>query len=101
MTNLIIHDEVADDLIEARDWYREIDPALAESFLEEVYLTIEKARTKPEHYNRIYRDYRRVLCDRFPYKVVFEIVEEAQAVHILAVTHTAQHPETWKERIEA
>ncbi|MCB1234694.1 MAG: hypothetical protein KDM91_06450, partial [Verrucomicrobiae bacterium] len=82
------------------EWYREIDPELAESFLEEVYRSIELARATPEHHSRIHREYRRVLCERFPFKVVFEIVEAAQAVHILAVTHTSRHPDWWKRRIQ-
>ncbi|MCP5550004.1 MAG: hypothetical protein H7A53_03825 [Akkermansiaceae bacterium] len=86
MTNLRIHPEVADDLAKAAEWYREIDPELA--------------RAAPEHHSRIHREYRRVLCERFPFKVVFEIVEAAQAVHILAVTHTSRHPDWWKRRIQ-
>ena len=37
MINLRIHPEVADDLNLAKAWYLEIDPELAESFLDEAY----------------------------------------------------------------
>ncbi|MDF1741138.1 MAG: type II toxin-antitoxin system RelE/ParE family toxin [Verrucomicrobiales bacterium] len=99
MTNLRIHPEVADDLEQAKSWYLEIDPELTESFLAEAYSTMELAQVAPEQYSRIYEHYRRVLCQRFPYKIVFEIDEIAQAVHILAVSHTSQHPDRWKRRI--
>lgn len=98
MTSLHIHPEVADDLADAVDWYREIDPELAESFLEEAYRAITLAHTDPERFSTIYRDFRRVLCERFPYKIVFETDREAGAVRILAVTHTSRHPEHWKNR---
>ncbi|MEM9283162.1 MAG: type II toxin-antitoxin system RelE/ParE family toxin [Verrucomicrobiota bacterium] len=75
MTYLRIHPEVADDLVRAKDWYQEIDPELAESFLEEAYQTMELARVAPEQYSKIYKHYRRVLCQRFPYIVVFETDE--------------------------
>ena len=99
MINLRIHPEVADDLNLAKAWYLEIDPELAESFLDEVYQTMELAQVAPEQNSRIYQHYRRVLWHRFPYKVVFEIDEAAQAVHVLAVSHTGQHPDRWKRRI--
>ncbi len=99
MINLRIHPEVAEDLDKAKVWYQGIDPALAESFLVEVYGAMEQAHVAPEQYSQIYKHYRRVLCHRFPYKIVFEIDEMAQAVHILAVNHTSQHPDRWKRRI--
>ena len=99
MINLRIHPEVADDLDRAKAWYLNIDPQLAESFLTEAYQTMELAQMAPEQYSRIYKHCRRVLCQRFPYKVVFEIDEAAQAVHVLAVSHTSRHPDSWKRRI--
>lgn len=99
MINLRIHPEVADDLDRAKAWYAEIDPKLAESFLEEAYQTMELAQLAPEQFSRVYKHYRRVLCQRFPYKIVFEIDEAAQAIHVLAVSHTSQHPDSWKRRI--
>ena len=101
MTNLRIHPEVSQDLTRGAKWYRNIDPELAESFLEEAYLKMELAQIDPERYSKIYRQFRRVLCDRFPYKIVFEIDEAAQAVHIIAVNHTSQHHDSWKLQIES
>lgn len=99
MTDLRIHPEVADDLGNGQEWYRKIDPELAESFLEEAYRAMEFARSDPERYPRIHRECRRVLCERFPYKIVFEVDEAALAVHILAVSHTSLHPDRWKHRM--
>lgn len=98
MNALRIHPEVAGDLADAEDWYREIDPELAESFLEETYRAITLARDDPWRFSTVYKDFRRVLCERFPYKVVFQIVEKGTSVEILAVTHTSRHPDHWKHR---
>ncbi|MDF1813023.1 MAG: hypothetical protein P1V20_12440 [Verrucomicrobiales bacterium] len=48
MINLIIYDDVAADITDGAEWYRKIDPELAESFLESVYRAIELARATPE-----------------------------------------------------
>jgi hypothetical protein len=43
--------------------------------------------------------YRRILCESFPYRIVFEVIEEMQSVHIVAVTHQMRHPDQWKKRL--
>ena len=98
MTGLFIHPAVSDELAVAVKWYRAIDPELAERFLGEVYHGIRKAQETPLHYRIIEGPYRRVLCESFPYRIVFEIMEEMQAVHIVAVSHQMRHPDQWKER---
>ena len=99
MTNLIIHPEVASELAEATKWYRAIDHELAGRFLDEVLRGIRQARETPLHYRIIEASYRRVLCERFPYRIIFEVIEERQAVHIVAVTHQQRHPDQWKKRL--
>lgn len=100
MTGLIIHPKVAGEVADAARWYWQIDPELADRFLDEVYEAIGKAREMPLLFRIIERPYRRVLCDSFPYRVVFEIIEEMQAVHIVSVIHQMRHPERWKQGLE-
>jgi plasmid stabilization system protein ParE len=99
MTNLVVHPEVGQDLVEITNWYCSIDLELAERFLAEVYQGIRKAQEAPLRYRMIEAPYRRLLCENFPYRIVFEIIEELQAVHIVAVTHQMRHPDQWKNRL--
>jgi plasmid stabilization system protein ParE len=87
-------------LAEAASWYRQIDPELASRFLDEVFEAIRKAQEMPLLFRMIETPYRRVLCDTFPYRIVFEIIEEMQAVHIVAVIHQMRHPGRWKEGLK-
>ncbi len=96
MTGLIIHPKVAEEVADAAKWYREIDPELALRFLDEVYEAIRKAREMPCMFRFIESPFRRVLCDTFPYRIVFEMIEEMQAVHIVSVIHQMRHPDHWK-----
>ncbi len=99
MTNLIIHPEVGRELNEAWAYYHGIDPELAARMLEEVYERMALAQESPLHFRTFHKQFRRVLCKTFPYKIVFEIIEEMQAVHIVAVRHQEEHPDTWKKRL--
>ena len=53
MSDLLIHPEVGEELAEAANWYRAIDPELGERFLTEVYQGIRKAQETPLHYRII------------------------------------------------
>lgn len=99
MSGLIIHPEVGGEIAEAARWYREIDPELAEKFVAEIYRGIGNVRDNPLHYRIVDAPYRRKLCGVFPYRIVFEIIEEFQAVHIVAVTHQMRDIDQWKSRL--
>ncbi len=66
MAGLIIHPKVATEVANAAGWYRQIDPDLAERFLDEVYEGIRKAREMPLLFRIVENPYRPVLCDSFP-----------------------------------
>lgn len=100
MIHCVIHPEVVGEIADAVEWYQTIDPELGCRINAEIYQTIEFARDAPLHYRTIYKNYRRVLCRNFPYKVVFEILESQQSIHIVAVMHQSRDPEVWKKRIE-
>ena len=99
MTNLIIHPEVEEELNQAWAYYNDIDPELAVRMLDEVYERMALAQESPLHFNTFYKQFRRILCKTFPYKIIFEVVEEKQAVHIVAVRHQEEHQDAWKERL--
>jgi len=79
------------DLREARVWYENRREGLGDEFLlavADAMLALEEA---PQRYPIYYRDFRRVLTDRFPYKIFYRI--EGQAVIIYRVMHGARdHP---------
>jgi len=99
MSVLIVHPEVAYEMADAAAWYSKIDPELATRFLDEIYVAIQQALESPLLYREVDPPYRRVLCSNFPYRVVFEIMEDIDAIHIVAVIHQVRHPDRWKERL--
>ena len=76
------------DLREARDWYDQRRLGLGNEFLlvvADAMLALEEA---PEKFPIYYRDFRRVLTDRFPYKIFYRI--EGQSVIVYRVLHAAR-----------
>jgi toxin ParE1/3/4 len=76
------------DLREARDWYDQRREGLGTEFLlaiADAMLVLEEA---PQRYPVYYRDFRRLLTDRFPYKIFYRV--EGQAVIVYRVLHGAR-----------
>lgn len=76
------------DLREAREWYDRRREGLGNEFLlavADAMLALEEA---PERYSIYYRDFRRVVTDRFPYKIFYRV--EGHAVIVYRVLHGAR-----------
>src|SRR5947209_13264050 len=73
------------DLAEARDWYDGRRPGLGNEFLAAVADAFTRLEESPEKFPIYYRDFRRVLTERFPYKIFFRI--EGDAVIVFRILH--------------
>jgi toxin ParE1/3/4 len=76
------------DLREARDWYDQRQAGLGNEFLLAVadsMLALEQSPQRPAIY---YRDFRRVLTDRFPFKIFYRI--EGHSVIVYRILHAAR-----------
>jgi len=87
------------DIAEAALWYDQQRAGLGAEFPQAVEEAITRAAAKPEHYRQLCRRpvVRRVLTDRFPYRVFFSATESVVVVH--AVLHGARDDRVWQERL--
>jgi hypothetical protein len=65
---MIIRPEAEADLVYARDWYERQREGLGAAFLLCVDEVLERISRTPEMYTEVYRDIRRTLTLRFPYR---------------------------------
>ena len=83
------------DIDSARAWYARVSRPLARAFFEDVQRAIDAARERPTSCPEVRHGVRRVLCDRFPYRVYFEPLDDR--IDVLAVYHTARDDATWDD----
>lgn len=67
-------------------WYEKQREGLGEEFLKELDTFFNKIKTHPEHFSKIKKSIRQVALKRFPYVIVFELINEE--VVVFAVFHT-------------
>jgi hypothetical protein len=92
--NLIIKEEAHVDTIEAYNYYEEKSVGLGERFLQALLKRYNDLAQHPTHYSFINEDetlhLRDVVLEKFPFVIVFEIIEEDVIVY--AVHNTYKHP---------
>lgn len=89
---VIVRDVAKEDTQAAYDHYEDEKKGLGEEFLEELLKKFDDLASKPHNYGyiddqTIIRD---VKIDRFPYVIVFEIIEDSVVVY--SVHNTYRHP---------
>ena len=83
-------------MAEAYDWYEERKAGLGHEFLAEVRSVLQQLQENPLRHAEIYRNSRRALIRRFPYKVFY--IFQGRRVEIIGVIHAKRHPQFWQRR---
>jgi plasmid stabilization system protein ParE len=96
---VIIRHEAEEDITDAAIWFHNQQRGLGHEFLEEVEAAIKLAVENPYRFPCLRRkpEVRRVLTNRFSYRVFF--VRRDDAIVVFRVLHTARHDRVWKLQI--
>jgi toxin ParE1/3/4 len=82
---VIIRPNAEADLSEARSWYESQRAGLGDELLVEISAAIRQLETDPERRPFYYRDFRRLLTRRFPYKLFYRV--EGDRVIVFRILH--------------
>jgi plasmid stabilization system protein ParE len=95
---VIIRPPAVEDIAGAATWYEAQYPGLGVDFTNEIIRAIGRAQKEPELFRVLRRGdgMRRVLTERFPYRVFFTVTDET--LHVHAVLHGARHDRHWRGR---
>ncbi len=93
---VLIKDGARSDISTAYQYYGEISPQLAEDFLDRIDESIERVRSGPEMYARVFGEIRQVKLRRFPF--VISYLFEDNKIIVLAVLHGHRNPREWQDR---
>ncbi|MEX0845552.1 MAG: type II toxin-antitoxin system RelE/ParE family toxin [Balneolaceae bacterium] len=96
---LEIRSQAEDEFYDIVDYYREIDVSLADEFIAEFELFLEKILEFPQAGHPYLNQTKRVILDRFPYSLIYKIYRD-EIVVVYAVMHMRRKPGYWTERLK-
>jgi plasmid stabilization system protein ParE len=96
---ITIRHEAEVDITDAAIWCHQHQTGLGDEFLAEVEAAITSAAANPAQYPRLRRkpDVRRVLTNRFPFRIFF--VRRPEDIVVFRVLHSARHDREWKTKV--
>jgi plasmid stabilization system protein ParE len=94
--SLTVREEAELDINSAFEYYENQRLGLGHDFLLCVEEGLSKIERNPLHYKLIYKELRRVLVRRFPYRILY-LVRNKQVI-ITAVFHVRKDPQAWGSR---
>ena len=98
---VVARPQAEDDIIEAADWYDSQRAGLGDEFIEEVLAVFDALEINPLLNCRRHpiKNIRWRFPERFPYRVIYEVIEDNQLVIIAAVVHAARNDRVWRGRV--
>ena len=90
MYTLLLKPNAIEMAKDAYQWYEERQTGLGDLFLAELENCYDKLEVWPTSYNKIKKNFRQILLRKFPYVLVYEIINHD--VVIYAVFHTSRSP---------
>jgi plasmid stabilization system protein ParE len=93
---LLYRPEAADEVERAYIWYERQRNGLGDEYLAELRRSERKIQESPFTYAVIHRDTRRFLLHRFPYQLLYRVVDGR--VVVVACFHGRRSPKSWRAR---
>jgi toxin ParE1/3/4 len=98
---VVARPQVSDDILAAAKWYDSQREGLGTEFTVEVLRVFDALTVNPLLHCRRHetKNIRWRYPDRFPYRVIYEVIESERLVVIAAVLHAARREQLWRERV--
>lgn len=89
------------DILEAANWYDTQRAGLGDEFIEEIVTVFDALEVNPLLHclRHPTKNIRWRYPKRFPYRVVYEVIEDERIVIIAGVIHAARHDRVWRSRV--
>ncbi len=94
--SVVFHPAAVEEAQAARQWYATRSQSAANSFLAELDRGIEAVALAPERWPLFVHGTRRYLFQRFPFQLVYRVVNDS--VQVVALAHGRRRPGYWKLR---
>ena len=97
---VVARPQVAVDICTTAEWYNSKREGLGDEFAEEILSVFDALEVNPLLHSRRHdtKNIRWRYPKRFPYRVIYEVVDAERLVIIAAVLHTARRESVWRGR---
>ena len=92
----LMRPEARAEFDEAVLYYERQREDLGDEFIEDFLLAMTEIEEAPGRWPEIDPGIRRFLMSRFPYRVIYRLANDL--VEVIAVSHSARHPDHWRDR---
>jgi plasmid stabilization system protein ParE len=96
---VINHKEVKNDVLQAKDWYKNKQKGLEKRFASEVKSTLNDLIKNPLLFQVKHKTVRTAFTEVFSYGVHYHLNEETKTITVLGVFHTSISPNKWEKRL--
>ena len=94
--NFSFHPEAEKEFNQAIDYYEDLQENLGLEFAQEIFDAIQRITKYPLAWQSMTSETRRCLTNRFPFGIIYQIVEKQ--IVVIAVMHLHKKPDYWKKR---
>jgi len=94
--NFSFHPEAEKEFNQAIDYYEDLQENLGLEFAQEIFDAIQRIIEYPLAWQSMTSETRRCLTNRFPFGVIYQIIEKQ--IVVIAVMHLHKKPDYWKKR---
>jgi toxin ParE1/3/4 len=96
--SVILRPRAEEDIRKAQLWYEQHQPGLGGQFLDEVDRGIKALEADADRFSIYYRNFRRILLPRFPYKLFYLV--EGKRIIVFRVLHTKRKHQPFLPRVK-
>ncbi len=97
MAQLEYHPGASDEVAQAFDWYRDVDPEVGDRFKIEFDRAEQLVQRSPETWGPHLHDTRGFRFRGFPFVMAYIVRDER--IIVIAVAHTRRKPGYWRDRL--
>lgn len=86
------------ELLDSIEWYNTQKDKLGFEFFHEIENAFELIKKNPLLFAKIYKDFRMLLINRFPFEVFYSIEDNMILIH--HIFHSSRNPKIWKKKLD-
>src|SRR4051812_39445771 len=90
---IVLHPTAQEEINESYLFYKERSEKLADRFMSAVQKLFDTLSATPDMFPKMRDDYRQTIVKKFPFVIIYEVLEHDRTVFVSHVFHTSRDPD--------